>query len=162
MDHASPACCGHPPAHQAGTEIARHNAALAARAVPEWQAVLDALLISGLGGLAGPVGFWGISLGGRIGVELAAAEPIRIPVEFLLQWDDELVLRTDGLALFDAFASRDKTLHANSGGHMDVPRFEVDSSLRFFSPSPLRHVNSARPAGGNSVGRPQALVAVSK
>ncbi len=102
---------------------------------------------------AGPVGFWGVSLGGRIGIELAAAEPriaaavlglvgggalagtaarIRIPLEFLLQWDDELVPRSEGLALFDAFASQEKTLHANSGRHMEVPRFEADSSLRFF------------------------------
>jgi hypothetical protein len=40
--------------------------------------------------------------------------------------------RAEGLALFDAFASQEKTLHANSGRHTEVPRFEVDSSLRFF------------------------------
>ena len=42
-----------------------------------------------------------------------------------------------GLELFGAFASREKTLHANSGRHMDLPRFELDSSQRFFA----RHLN---------------------
>jgi hypothetical protein len=43
---------------------------------------------------------------------------------------------TQSLALFDAFASTDKTLHANPGTHADLPRFETDSSLRFF----VRHL----------------------
>jgi hypothetical protein len=100
------------------------------------------------------VGFWGVSLGSAIGVPFAAAEPritaavfglaghetlaetaarVTVPVEFLLQWDDELVPRDSGLALFDAFASREKTLHANPGRHTAVPAFEVDSSARFFA-----------------------------
>jgi fermentation-respiration switch protein FrsA (DUF1100 family) len=100
------------------------------------------------------VGYWGVSLGTLIGVPLAAAEPriragvfglagagvlaeaaarVKVPVEFLLQWDDELVPRADGLALFDAFASAEKTLHANPGRHMEVPEFELDSSERFFA-----------------------------
>ena len=103
-------------------------------------------------GLDGPVGFWGVSMGSATGVPLAAAEPritaavfglaghetlaaaaarVTIPVQFLLQWDDELVPRASGLALFDAFASRDKSLHANPGRHADMPMFEVESSLRF-------------------------------
>jgi hypothetical protein len=61
-----------------------------------------------------------------------AASRITVPVEFLLQWDDELVPRESGLALFDAFAAEEKTLHANPGRHMDVPSFELDSSMRFF------------------------------
>jgi fermentation-respiration switch protein FrsA (DUF1100 family) len=96
-------------------------------------------------------------MGATLGVPLVAAEPritaavlglagltgqdtlaeaaalITIPVEFLLQWDDEQIPRDRGLALFDAFASREKTLHANAGGHADVPRFELDSSQRFFA-----------------------------
>jgi hypothetical protein len=43
------------------------------------------------------------------------------------------VPRDSGLALFDAFASREKTLHANPGRHMGVPAFELDSSQRFFT-----------------------------
>jgi pimeloyl-ACP methyl ester carboxylesterase len=137
-----------------GPHIARHNAELAARAIPEWQAVLDALQeLDGIGA-DGPVGFWGVSLGTAIGVPLAAAEPritaavfglashetlaeaatrVAVPVLFLLQWDDELVSRDSGLALFDAFASREKTLHANPGRHVEVPAFELESSAQFFT-----------------------------
>ena len=135
-----------------GDLILRHNVALAARAVPDWQATVDALRDAGVGG---PVGYWGVSLGTMIGVQLAAAEPrisaavfglagghdtltkaaarVAVPVEFLLQWDDELVPRADGLALFDAFASAEKTLHANPGGHQQIPEFELDSSQRFLA-----------------------------
>jgi pimeloyl-ACP methyl ester carboxylesterase len=129
-----------------------YNATMAAWAIPEWRATLDELLERT--GPAGPVGYWGVSMGGAIGVWLAAAEPritaavlglvradglteaaasITIPVEFLVQWDDEMVPRDSALALFGAFGSAEKSLHANAGGHMDVPRFEVDSSARFFA-----------------------------
>jgi dienelactone hydrolase len=142
-----------------GPQIARYNSAQAERAVPEWRATLDALQAQP--GLDGPVGVWGLSMGSATGVPLAAAEPritaavfglaghetlaeaaarVTIPVEFLLQWDDELIPRQSGLALFDAFASREKSLHANPGRHGDVPMFEVESSLRFFG----RHL---RPGG---------------
>jgi dienelactone hydrolase len=142
-----------------GPLIARHNAAQAARAVPEWHATLDALTGLDQVGAGGSVGFWGVSMGAGIGVPFVAAEPritaavfglaggeaitaaaarITVPVEFLLQWDDEVVPRESGLALFGAFASGEKTLHANAGGHMAVPRFEVESSERFFTRH-LRH-----------------------
>jgi hypothetical protein len=52
--------------------------------------------------------------------------------EFLLQWDDELVPLDSGLALFAAFSSAEKTLHVNPGRHAEVPRFEVETSDRFF------------------------------
>jgi dienelactone hydrolase len=135
--------------------VHRHNVALAGRAVPEWRSVLDALQGLDVVGPDGPVGYWGVSLGSMIGVPLAAAEPrisaavfglagghealteaagrIAIPVEFLLQWGDELVPRADGLALFDAFGSAEKTLHANPGRHGEVPAFELDSTERFFA-----------------------------
>ena len=95
-----------------------------------------------------------MSLGSSIGVPLVAAEPritaavlglmghetlaeaaarVSVPVEFHLQWDDELVPRDSGLALFDAFGSAEKTLHANPGRHIEVPPFEIDSSERFFA-----------------------------
>ena len=128
------------PGEPVGPQISRHNTELAARAVPEWQAALDALTEPDCVGAGGPVGFWGVSLGSAIGVPFAAAEPRitaavfglaghetgrgggpdHVPVEFLLQWDDELVPRASGLALFDAFSSRAKTLHANPGRHMGV------------------------------------------
>ena len=131
--------------------ILAYNAELATRAVPDWRATLDALQKEGAGG---PVGFWGMSQGSCIGVPLAAAEPritaavfglvswetlgdaaarISIPLEFWLQWDDELVPRESGLALFDAFASRDKTLHAHPGRHAEVPAAEQESSERFLA-----------------------------
>jgi dienelactone hydrolase len=149
-----------------GDHVARHNSQLAAEAVPEWQAVLDALQEDGLLADGGPVGYWGVSLGTAIGLPLVAADPriaaavfgclgddalteaaarVTVPVEFLLQWDDTLVPRESGLALFDALASPQKSLHANSGDHLAVPRFEVDSAERFF----LRHL-----AQGAGPGRP--------
>ena len=37
------------------------------------------------------------------------------------------------LDLFDAFGSKEKTLHANMGGHTGVPQFEGDDGTRFFA-----------------------------
>ncbi len=148
-----------------GRVVAGIHLDLAVRAVPEWQATLDALRELPEIGTGGPVGFWGIMQGTGIGVPLTAVEPritaavfgclgheslaeaaaqITVPIEFLLQWDDEHVERQSSLELFDAFASKEKTLHANSGGHGDVPRFEADSAARFFS----RHL---RPVGMSPV-----------
>ncbi|MEZ0093565.1 hypothetical protein ABH925_004757 [Streptacidiphilus sp. EB129] len=42
------------------------------------------------------------------------------------------------MQLFDAFASKEKSLHVNSGKHKDLPRFEADSAVRFFA----RHLGS--------------------
>jgi dienelactone hydrolase len=133
--------------------IAEFQAMVAGQTVPEWRAVLDAVQeLDHVG--AGPVGYWGMSLGCGLGVPFAAAEPrvhaavlglggalalseaaarITVPVEFLVQWDDERVPRAQSLALFDALASVEKTLHANPGGHMELPRFELDSTVRFFA-----------------------------
>lgn len=132
-----------------GPIVEWYNADIARRAVPEWRAVLDALLDEG--DLAG---YYGINMGTAIGVPLIADEPriaaavlgqfwpgslvataarITVPIEFTLQWDDEHIPREAGLALFDAFASTEKTLHANAGRHKEVPRFEADSAVRFFA-----------------------------
>ncbi len=131
-----------------GPLIARYNTELSVRAVPEWRTTLDALQKLDCIGADGPVGFCGVAMGSAIGVPLVAAEPritaavfglagdetlaeaaarVTVPVQFLLQWDDELVPRGSGLALFDAFASREKTLHANPGRHVSVPAFEVEA-----------------------------------
>ncbi len=141
---------GEPP----GPHLTRYHSVLAAQAVPEWVAVLDALQRLGQVGPDGPVGFSGLSMGTGLGVPFVAAEPriaaavfglaahdtlaeaatrITIPVQFLLQWDDEFVPRDSGLALFDAFSSREKTLHANPGRHGEVPAHELESSERFFA-----------------------------
>lgn len=136
--------------------VAGFQALVARQTVPEWQAVMDA--VQGLEYVgAGPVGYWGVSLGCGLGVPFVAAEPrvraavlglggalasaeaaerITVPVEFLLQWDDERVPRAQSLALFNALASAEKTLHANPGKHGDIPAFELDSTLRFF----VRHL----------------------
>jgi hypothetical protein len=55
------------------------------------------------------------------------------------------VPRDSGLALFDAFASREKTLHANPGRHAGVPAFELESAERF---SPVTSVHAAGDAIG--------------
>ncbi|SDT82911.1 Dienelactone hydrolase [Streptomyces sp. TLI_053] len=136
-----------------GRLLAEFHALVARRTVPEWRAVLDAVQrLDHVG--AGPVGYWGVSLGCGLGVPFVAAEPrvraavlglggalasaaeaarITVPVEFLLQWDDERVPREAGLALFEAFGSAEKTLHANAGGHGELPAFELDSTLRFLA-----------------------------
>ena len=76
-----------------------------------------------------------LGLGGALASAGAAAR-ITVPVEFLVQWDDERVPRAQSLALFDALASAEKTLHANPGKHGEIPAFELDSTLRFF----VRHL----------------------
>ncbi|GII75385.1 hypothetical protein Sru01_03670 [Sphaerisporangium rufum] len=111
---------------------------------------------------AGPVGYAGVSMGCGLGIPLIVAEPriqaavlgllgvaglaedaarITVPVRFLVQWDDRQVPRDQSLALFDALGSAEKTLHANPGGHGEVPSFEIDDALSFFT----RHLS--RPAG---------------
>jgi hypothetical protein len=122
------------------------------QAVPEWRAALDALL--SLSGIGGPVGFAGGVI--AIGVRLAVVEPriaaallfagsyvpratveeapqVTIPLQVLLQWDDEGNDRQQALDLFDALGSAEKTLHANMGGHTGVPQFEGDDGNRFFA-----------------------------
>jgi dienelactone hydrolase len=121
--------------------------------VAEWQAVLTAVQqLDHVGG--GPVGYWGVSLGCALGIPFVAAEPrvraavlglqgspvlagtaaqITVPVQFLVQWDDERMPRAQSLALFEAIGSAEKTLHANPGKHGDLPRIEMDDSLRFFT-----------------------------
>jgi hypothetical protein len=124
-------------------------------AVPEWQATLDALL--SLPGIGGPVGYEGGLI--AVGLRLAVVEPrlsaavlfagsfvprtmfeearqVTIPLQVLLQWDDEGNDRQLALDLFDAFGSKEKTLHANVGGHTGVPSFEGDDGNRFF----VRHL----------------------
>jgi hypothetical protein len=125
---------------------------LVEKAVPEWQVTLDALL--SLPEIGGPVGCDGGVF--AIGIRLAVVEPrisaallfagslvpqvmfeeareVSIPLQVLLQWDDEGNDRQQALDLFDAFGSTEKTLHANLGGHTGVPSFELDAAARFFA-----------------------------
>ncbi|MFJ9535768.1 alpha/beta hydrolase [Streptomyces sp. NPDC101225] len=137
-----------------GPIVVRYNAELAERAVPEWRATLDALQELPEIGTGGPVGYYGLNMATAIGVPFVAAEPritaavfglhwpdvlaetakrITVPIEFDMQWDDEHIPRAAGLALFDAFASTEKSLHVNAGAHKELPRFEADSAVRFFA-----------------------------
>ncbi|MBE8472083.1 alpha/beta hydrolase [Streptomyces justiciae] len=122
------------------------------KAVPEWQAALDALLA--LPEIGGPVGYSGGII--SIGVRLAVVEPrivaaglfagsfvpraileearqVTIPLHVLLQWDDEGNDRQASLDLFDAFASKEKSLNANMGGHTGVPQYAADAAGQFFA-----------------------------
>jgi dienelactone hydrolase len=125
---------------------------LVEQAVPEWQATLDALL--SLPEIGGPVGCDGGVM--AVGIRLAVVEPrvragvlfagsfvprsmveearrVTIPLQVLLQWDDEGNDRQQALEVFDAFGSTEKTLHANLGGHTGVPSYELDAAGRFFA-----------------------------
>lgn len=110
---------------------------------------------------SGPVGYWGLSMGtiygapfvasdsriraavlGLMGVTgprnyrpliSAAAAAIDIPVLFIMQLEDELFNREECLALFDALATNDKRLHANSGLHPAVPVEELHNSVSFLA-----------------------------
>ncbi|WP_055698793.1 MULTISPECIES: dienelactone hydrolase family protein [Streptomyces] len=123
---------------------------LVEKAAPEWLTTLDVLLA--LPGIGGPVGYSGWT---ALGIRLAVAEPriaaagffaggyvpraqreearqIAIPLLLLLQWDDEGNPRQRALDLYDSFASKEKTLHANLGGHTGTPWFEVEDGGRFY------------------------------
>jgi dienelactone hydrolase len=108
---------------------------------------------------AGPVGFWGLSMGTILGLPFVAAEPrmavavlglmgmtgptrarieadapqVSCPVLFLVQWDDDLFARDTAFALFDALGSNDKRLHASVGSHGAVPEEEFVASEGFLA-----------------------------
>ncbi len=126
--------------------------------VREWKALLDTLRDESVA--TGPLGYWGVSMGARNGIPLVAIEPrisaavfglfallpdetfrahvasISVPLLFLFQHDDELMTPKAGLALWEAFGSKEKTMHINPGPHVGIPTFERDSSLAFF----VRHL----------------------
>ncbi|MFI6275355.1 dienelactone hydrolase family protein [Streptomyces sp. NPDC050988] len=123
---------------------------LVEKAVPDWLTTLDALLeLPEIGGPVGYSGGWA-----ALGIRLAVVEPriaaagffaggyvpraqreearrVTIPLLFLLQWDDQGNPRQRALDLFDAFGSKEKTLHANPGGHTGTPWFELEDGCRF-------------------------------
>lgn len=146
---------------------------LVERAVPEAQALVDAVLA--LPDVDGPVGISGgvTAVGVRLArvapriraaglfagsflprATIAEARQVTIPVHVLLQWDDRGNDRQAALDLFDALGSREKTLQANTGGHTGIPAHAAEDASRFFlrhlvrchgaSPEPL----AGRPASG--------------
>jgi dienelactone hydrolase len=132
-----------------------------ARGVAEWKALLDDLQANRPDLAAGPFGYWGVSMGTAIGLPFVAAEPritaavlglaglsddrpgserfaesarsLQIPVLFLFQANDELMTFESGIALWQAFGSKEKTLHVNPGGHVQTPRFERKAAEEFFA-----------------------------
>jgi dienelactone hydrolase len=132
------------------------------QAVAEWQALLNDLGTNPQWA-SGPFGYWGVSMGTAFGVPLLAREPriiaavlglgalregseaqraalasITIPILFLFQWDDELMTREGGLALWDALGSTEKTMHINPGPHVGIPLFEREAAEAFYR----RHLES--------------------
>ena len=141
------------------------NDSATTQAVADWQAAIAAADAAGPVPY-GPLGYLGLSMGTRFGIPLLAAQPrisaavlglfghpaadpgaafaraaqqVTVPVLFLQQWDDELFPRADCLTLFDLLASPGKTLHANPGGHMAVPRAEFEAAAVFLR----RHLGAA-------------------
>ena len=146
------------------SEMMRTMAERTLKAVPEWKAALDLTQTFAFVGRHEHIGYWGVSMGTAIGVPFVASEPrikcaifglaglrtgaeameraarsISIPVEFVFQWEDAVAPRETGIALFDAFGSKEKTMHINPGGHLDIPNFEAASWERFF----VRHIGVA-------------------
>jgi hypothetical protein len=74
-----------------GPIVERYNADIARRAVPEWQATLDALQELPEIGREGPIGYYGLNMGTAIGVPLAAAEPRIAAAVFGIFWPGSLV-----------------------------------------------------------------------
>ncbi|MGO9558499.1 MAG: dienelactone hydrolase family protein [Acidimicrobiales bacterium] len=127
------------------------------RMVTDWRATLDEL--TALDEIAGPVGYWGLSMGTILGLPFVAAEPrisaavlglmgltgpssariardatkVTCPVLFLVQWSDEIFPRQGAFELFDSLASSDKSLHANPGTHGEVPNQEFAASARYLA-----------------------------
>lgn len=122
---------------------------LVEKAVPEWQTTLDALL--SLPEIGGPVGYSGdgppsafgwrwSSRASRLPASspgLRAPRPARggptghhsaaVPAAVGRRGNP----RQRALDLFDAFGSKEKTLHANLGGHTGTPWFELEDGCRF-------------------------------
>ena len=116
--------------------------------VEDWKAALDAIQAEKG---EGPVGYFGLSMGTMMGVPLIAAEPrvraavlglmgvwgpnrerlasdapnVQCPVRFLAQWDDEVVPRETALELFDRLGTKEKSLRAHPGKHVQVPAEEM-------------------------------------
>jgi dienelactone hydrolase len=136
----------------------------AGKATAEWKAALDALQMLDFIGGRGPVGYWGLSMGTAFGVPFVGAEPritaallglaglragqatfeaaannIRCPVLYIFQWEDEVASRESGIALFNAFGAKEKTMHINPGRHVEIPPFEAPTWEDFFK----RHLGVA-------------------
>ena len=127
--------------------------------VADWRATLDSLRHVGLLGNV-PVGYWGVSMGTLYGIPWLAvdlridvavlglwgmhgpgegtrtrlvndAAAVKCPVLFLAQMNDEHFPCEGVINLFGCVGADDKRLHLKVGGHEDVPRDELESSISF-------------------------------
>ncbi len=127
--------------------------------VSDWTATLDAMFAEDVVTPGTPVGYWGLSMGTIFGLPLVAAEPriraavlglmgasgptrdrlvadaarVVVPTLFLLQWDDQLIPRADGLDLFGLLGATDKTLLMTPGAHADVTPESFQRSVHFLA-----------------------------
>ncbi len=150
-------------AGERSTRRERDPSAASAKAVMEWKTTLDAVQELDDVGKDQPVGYWGVSMGTRFGVPFVADEPritcailglfgvlpgleahkeaaerIQVPVQFVFQWEDELLKRDQGIALFNAFGSKQKTMHINPGRHVEIPLHEREAWVAFWRRHMLR------------------------
>lgn len=133
------------------------NEALTDEMVKDWTDVVNAVFASGHVHPDATVAYWGLSMGTILGLPFVAQEPrvracvlglmgatgptrervvsaaqsLRIPTMFIMQWNDQFFNRDDALALFDSIGSTRKTLIANPGVHGGVPSHAFDASARF-------------------------------
>lgn len=68
------------------------------------------------------------------------AQNISQPLMFVFQRSDTLMTIEQGLALYDAFGSKEKSMHINPGGHTGIPTIERESWKPFF----VRHLGKAK------------------
>jgi dienelactone hydrolase len=125
--------------------------------IGDWRRAIEEMLAQGVITRDARIGYWGLSMGTIFGLPLVAAEPrisacvlglmgvagptrdriaadaasISVPTLFLLQWDDKLFKRQDGLDLFDRIGAKDKTLLATPGEHAAVPAESFRRSAAF-------------------------------
>ncbi len=125
------------------------------RMVREWKVLLDEVDKQDVP--PSSYGYWGVSMGARNGIPLTASDTrikaavfglfaylpdpvfrqqvksIEVPLLFLFQYNDELMTPEAGLALWENFGSKEKTMHINPGPHVGIPLFEREASAAFFA-----------------------------
>ena len=128
--------------------------------IEDWQAALDAAQSSSEIS-KNAVGYWGVSMGTRFGLPLVAADKriktavlglfgygkgatanqrvyddapkINVPVLFLQQMADEMIPNKAYWELFQMLGTKNKRLHANPGGHIDIPEEEKMASRLYLA-----------------------------
>ena len=80
-------------------------------------------------GVLGLMGVWGPNRERLI----EDAPKIQCPIRFLSQWNDEVVPRETVLVLFDRLGSKETSLRAHPGRHVEVPADEMRAIADFFA-----------------------------